>query len=72
MVRVDNETKELIDSIRAANRISANEVIKKMIKREKLTPPKSETTLNPNDEYRLQRLEAFFSNKNIDLDKEMR
>ena len=71
LVRVDEETKGLIDEIRKANKISANEVIRRMLKREDLTPPKSQTSLNPNDEYRMQCLEAAFANRGINPEKEL-
>ena len=71
LIRVSEETKDHIDQIRLANRISADEVVSKLIKREAMTPPPAKG-LSPNDEYRLQRIEAFFELKKIDLDKVMK
>ena len=71
LIRVSEETKDHIDKIRLANRISADEVVSKLIKRESMTPPPAKG-LSPNDEYRLQRIEAFFELRKIDLDKVMK
>lgn len=71
LIRVSEETKDHIDQVRLANRISADEVVSKLIKRESMTPPPAKG-LSPNDEYRLQRIEAFFELKKIDLDKVMK
>ena len=71
LIRVSEETKDHIDKIRLANRISADEVVSKLIKRESMAPPPAKG-LSPNDEYRLQRIEAFFELKKIDLDKVMK
>ena len=71
LIRVSEETKDHIDQIRLANRISADEVVSKLIKREAMTPPPAKG-LSPNDEYRLQRIEAFFELRKIDLDKVMK
>ena len=71
LIRVSEETKDHIDKIRLANRISADEVVSKLIKKESMTPPPAKG-LSPNDEYRLQRIEAFFELRKIDLDKVMK
>ena len=71
LIRVSEETKDHIDKIRLANRISADEVVSRLIKRESMTPPPAKG-LSPNDEYRLQRIEAFFELRKIDLDKVMK
>ena len=68
LIRVSEKRKDHIDKIRLANRVSADEVVSKLIKKESMTPPPAKG-LSPNDEYRLQRIEAFFELKKIDLDK---
>lgn len=71
LIRVSDETKSRIDAMRLANNISAGQVISKLMGDEPLTPPAA-NGLSPNDEYRIQRIEAFFSNNKVDLDKEIK
>ncbi len=70
LIRVSDETKSRIDAMRLANNISAGQVISKLIGDEPLTTPPA-NGLSPNDEYRIQCIEAFFSNSKVDLDKEL-
>ena len=75
LIRVSDETKSRIDAMRLANNISAGQVISKLIGDEPLTTPPANgppaNGLSPNDEYRIQCIEAFFSNSKVDLDKEL-
>ena len=69
LVRVSEETKEALDRAAASRGISINDVIATFMKTK--SPGPSPQGLGPNDEYRVQCLEAAMRNRGIDLDAEL-
>lgn len=70
LVKVDQETHQELLGIAAEKGVSINNVIRSLLGKE-TAKKKSSNSLSPNDEYRIQRLEAYFQNRGIALDKEM-